>query len=93
MLFYLAKKRDWQIRESIRKSARRVATALTPRRSTFPKDVQRRKSSRGLTRIDEIPDTPRREKSPDVEKGNPKLMPFEMSEPPKKSGWGRKMGR
>jgi hypothetical protein len=91
-LFYLAKKRDWQIRESIRKSARRVATALTPRRSTFPKDIQKKKPSRGLTRIDEVPNTPRT-KSTDVEKANAKLMEFEMTEPPKHSKWGRKFGR
>jgi len=91
ILFYLAKKRDWQIRESIRKSARRVATALTPRRSTFPKDIQK-KSSRGLTRIDEVPNTPRT-KNTDVEKANAKVMQFEMTEPPKQSKWGRKFGR
>jgi hypothetical protein len=70
-----------------------VVTALTPRRSTFPKDVQRRKSSRGLTRIDEVPNTPREMRSSDIEKGNSKLMQFEMSEPPKQSKWARKLGR
>lgn len=76
----------------MRRSARRVVTALTPRRSAFPKDVQKRKSTRGLTRIDEVPNTPR-SKNTDVEKANPKLMQFEMSEPPKKSKWGGKFGR
>ncbi|KAG4421805.1 hypothetical protein IFR04_005055 [Cadophora malorum] len=92
VLFYLAKKRSWQVRESIRRSARRVATALTPRRSTFPKDVHSR-SNRGLTKIDEVP-TPKRAKAADVEKGHPKLMSFEMAEPPsKESKWARKFGR
>lgn len=95
VLFYFAKKRDWQIRESIRKSARRVASALTPRRTTFPKDVQKRKSNKGLSRIDEIPNSPRT-RSTDIEKGNPKLE-FEMAEldvkPTKQSKWARKFGR
>ena len=93
MLWYLAKKRSWEIRKSIRKSARRVATALTPRRSTFPKDIQsKRRSTRGLTKINEVPNTPRT-RSTDVEKANPKLTSFEMSEPPKQSKWARKLGR
>ncbi|QSS57734.1 hypothetical protein I7I53_12013 [Histoplasma capsulatum var. duboisii H88] len=37
VLFYIAKKRSWEIRASIRRSARRLATPLTPRRfSTAP---------------------------------------------------------
>ena len=88
----MAKKRSWQVRESIRRSARRVATALTPRRSTFPKDVHSR-SNQGLTKIDEVP-TPKRAKAADVEKGHTKLMSFEMAEPPsKESKWARKFGR
>lgn len=93
VLWYYAKKRSWEVRKTIRKSARRVATALTPRRTTFPKDAlnPRRGSTRGLTRINEVPDTPRARD--DVEKGNPKLTSFEMSEPPTQSKWGRKLGR
>ncbi|RDL37076.1 Uncharacterized protein BP5553_04509 [Venustampulla echinocandica] len=92
VLWYYAKKRSWEVRKTIRKSARRVATALTPRRTAFPKDAlnPRRGSTRGLTRINEVPDTPR---APvDVEKGKPKLSSFEMSEPPQQSKWGRKFG-
>ncbi|RFU35151.1 hypothetical protein B7463_g1230, partial [Scytalidium lignicola] len=89
VLYYLAKKRSWEIRESIRRSARRVATALTPRRSTFPKDVRR---SRGLERIEEVPPTPKR-RMQDIEKGNPKIAQFEMSEPKKESKWARKFSR
>ncbi|KAI9054352.1 hypothetical protein LZ554_001515 [Drepanopeziza brunnea f. sp. 'monogermtubi'] len=91
VLFYLAKKRDWQVRQSIRRSARKVATALTPRRTTFPKDVHSRK---GLTKIDEVP-SPRGSKPADVEKANPKLMAFEMSEPPPSKGskWAKKFRR
>ena len=93
VLWYLAKKRSWEVRATIRKSARRVATALTPRRTTFPKDVhERRRSSRGLTKIDEAPNTPRT-KTSDVEKGMPKMSSFEMTEPPKKSKWAQKLGR
>ncbi|KAH8816195.1 hypothetical protein F5884DRAFT_663743 [Xylogone sp. PMI_703] len=89
VLYYLAKKRSWEIRESIRRSARRVATALTPRRSTFPKDVR---GSRGLERIDEVPPTPKI-RNHDLEKGNQKMSQFEMSEPKKESKWARKFGR
>ncbi|KAK0109765.1 hypothetical protein ONS95_002441 [Cadophora gregata] len=92
ILFYLAKKRSWQVRESIRRSARKVATALTPRRSTFPKDVHSR-SNRGLTKIAEVP-SPRRANTTDVEKGHTKLMSFEMAEPQfKESKWAKKFGR
>ncbi|KAL3422087.1 hypothetical protein PVAG01_06242 [Phlyctema vagabunda] len=90
ILYWQAKKRSWQVRKTIRKSARRVATALTPRRSTFPKDIR---NSRGLQKIDEVPPTPRR--TDDVEKGsgNSKMHSFEMAEPPKNSKWGKKFGR
>jgi len=90
ILFYLAKKRDWKIRESIRRSARRVASALTPKSARFPRDVRR--SRMGLTRIEEVPNTPRN-RSADVEKANPKQMSFELTAPPKKTRWERKSGR
>ncbi|KAF1733070.1 hypothetical protein CRV24_006967 [Beauveria bassiana] len=52
-LFFIAKKREWKVRETLRRSARRVATALTPRRSQFPESVKRSvaapKSSRRQT--------------------------------------------
>ncbi|RQM05992.1 hypothetical protein DH86_00002546 [Scytalidium sp. 3C] len=89
VLWYLAKKRSWEIRASIRRSARRVATALTPRRSTFPKDIRK---SRGLERIDELPPTPKI-RHDDVEKGSSKISQFEMSEPKKQSKWSRKFSR
>jgi hypothetical protein len=93
VLWYLAKKRSWEVRKTIRRSAKRVATALTPRRSTFPKDVQQpRRSTRGATQIDDIPPTPRIQNF-DVEKGRSKLSSFEMSEPPKKSKWAQKVQR
>jgi len=93
VLFYLAKKRSWEVRKTIRKSARKVADALTPRRSTFPKDVQRpKKGTRGLSRIEEIPNTPKA-KTTDIEKGDSKMSSFEMGEPPKKSAWSKKIGR
>ncbi|CAK7219245.1 hypothetical protein SBRCBS47491_003780 [Sporothrix bragantina] len=69
VLFYLAKKREWKVRESIRRSARKVVTALTPRRSEFPKSVKERRpdGSRGRVRLDDVPPTPRLPK--DLEKG------------------------
>ena len=67
VLFYLAKKREWKVRESIRRSARRVVTALTPRRSEFLKSVKDGpRGGRGV-RIDDVPPTPRLPK--DLEKG------------------------
>lgn len=70
VLFYLAKKKEWKIRESIRRSARKVVTALTPRRSEFPKSVKESsgRSSRGRVRLDDVPPTPRL-RPEDLEKG------------------------
>lgn len=69
-LFYIAKKREWKVRETIRRSARKVVTALTPRRSEFPSSVKDGlpKSRSGRTRVEEIPPTPRL-KPEDLEKG------------------------
>jgi hypothetical protein len=94
VLFYLAKKRSWEVRATIRRSARRVATALTPRRSEFPSSVkQGRRSSKNMSRIDEVPPTPKI-KGVDLEKGNVKTKTFEMKESPKPSSkWGRKTDR
>ena len=57
VLFYVAKKREWTVRETIRRSARKVVTALTPRRSEFPKSVKESRS--GRVRLDDVPPTPR----------------------------------
>jgi hypothetical protein len=69
VLFYLAKKREWKIRENIRRSARKVVSALTPRRSEFPRSVKESgRSSRGRVRLDDVPPTPRL-RPEDIEKG------------------------
>ncbi|KAI0392273.1 hypothetical protein F5Y17DRAFT_366530 [Xylariaceae sp. FL0594] len=70
VLFYLAKKREWKIRQSIRRSARKVVAALTPRRTEFPRSVKESsgRSSRGRVRLDDVPPTPRL-RPEDVEKG------------------------
>ncbi|KAI8631050.1 hypothetical protein F5Y19DRAFT_20192 [Xylariaceae sp. FL1651] len=70
ILFYLAKKREWKVRESIRRSARKVVSALTPRRSEFPRSVKESsgRSSRGRVRLDDVPPTPRL-RPEDIEKG------------------------
>lgn len=69
-LFYIAKKNEWKVRETIRKSARKVVTALTPRRTEFPSSVKNGpiKSRAGRARIDDVPPTPRL-KPEDLEKG------------------------
>ncbi|KAI3320202.1 hypothetical protein HD806DRAFT_538397 [Xylariaceae sp. AK1471] len=70
VLFYLAKKREWRVRESIRRSARKVVTALTPRRSEFPRSVKESsgRSSRGRVRLNDVPPTPKL-RPEDIEKG------------------------
>ncbi|KAH9907317.1 hypothetical protein F4778DRAFT_531102 [Xylariomycetidae sp. FL2044] len=70
VLFYLAKKREWKVRETLRRSARKVVTALTPRRSEFPRSVKESssRSARGRVRLDDVPPTPRL-RPEDVEKG------------------------
>jgi len=65
VLFFVAKKREWTIRETIRRSARKVVTVLTPRRSEFPKSVKE-----GRSRFDDVPPTPRiKPEYLDLEKG------------------------
>lgn len=67
VLFFVAKKREWTVKETLRRSARKVVTALTPRRSEFPKSV---KESGGRSRRDDVPPTPRiRPEYLDLEKG------------------------
>ncbi|RGP66224.1 hypothetical protein FLONG3_8953 [Fusarium longipes] len=74
-LFFIAKRREWTMRETIRKSARKVVTALTPRRTEFPSSVKDGPvpTHRNRTRIDDdVPPTPRivsRIRPEDLEKG------------------------
>ncbi|KAL6892838.1 hypothetical protein HDV57DRAFT_200560 [Trichoderma longibrachiatum] len=69
-LFFIAKKREWTIKETMRRSAKKVAIALTPRRSEFPRSVKgsTRSNRRGRTKLDDVPPTPRL-RPEDVEKG------------------------
>lgn len=68
-LFYVAKKREWKVREGLRRSARKVVTALTPRRTEFPRDVKNASpNSRRRERMDDVPPTPRI-RPEDLEKG------------------------
>jgi hypothetical protein len=70
-LFFIAKRREWTMRETIRKSARKVVTALTPRRTEFPSSVKDGPipTHRNRTRIDDdVPPTPRI-RPEDLEKG------------------------
>ena len=66
VLFYLAKKREWRVRENLRRSARKVVTALTPRRSEFPRSVKGFKDPDRDR--DHVPPTPRL-RPEDLEKG------------------------
>ncbi|KAI9682373.1 MAG: hypothetical protein M1817_000427 [Caeruleum heppii] len=92
ILFYVAKKRQWEIRKSIRRSARR----LTGNHSTAKAQKTSRRQ-RGLSRIPESTDLPQRK---DVEKGQIKVTStFEVETPAQKpwgqsmSGLGKKIGR
>ncbi|KND90589.1 hypothetical protein TOPH_04785 [Tolypocladium ophioglossoides CBS 100239] len=70
-LFFVAKKREWKVRETVRRSARKVVTALTPRRTAFPDSVKKSTGSsrRGRAKAaDDVPPTPRL-RPEDVEKG------------------------
>lgn len=72
----IAKRREWTIKETIRRSAKKVATALTPRRTEFPDWVKdsdsmasSKSSKRGRPQINnDVPPTPRL-RPEDVEKG------------------------
>ena len=93
-LFYVAKKREWKIREGLRRSAKKVVTALTPRRSEFPKNVKgsSARASRGRVRLDDVPPTPRL-RPEDLEKGNVKPVAVRQSpqgRSSKKNNWPMK---
>lgn len=85
VLFYVAKKREWTVKETLRRSARKIVTALTPRRSEFPRSVKESTGRGGdRARLDDVPPTPRiKSQYLDLEKGLDK---------PKKKGisFGRK---
>lgn len=79
------------MRATIRRSAKRVATALTPRRSEFPSSVKQGK--RNSRRIDEVPPTPK-VRGFDLEKGSAKITSSEVNETDKPSSkWARKTDR
>lgn len=64
----MAKKREWKVRENLRKSARKVVTALTPRRAEFPRELKDGDPrSKGRARLDDVPPTPKLPE--DLEKG------------------------
>jgi hypothetical protein len=76
ILFYLAKKREWKVRERLRRSARKVVAALTPRRSEFPRSLKdpdnesNHSRSNRRPRHDNVPPTPRlRPDQLDLEQG------------------------
>ncbi|KAK7422268.1 hypothetical protein QQZ08_009574 [Neonectria magnoliae] len=68
ILFFIAKKREWKVKETLRKSTRKVINALTPRRSEFPSSVKGSSSRRSRARLDDVPPTPRL-RPEDLEKG------------------------
>lgn len=67
------------MRQTIRKSARKVVTALTPRRSEFPSSVREARRAKN----NEVPPTPRL-RTEDMEKG---LAKAEAKR--KEEGWDR----
>ncbi|OIW24919.1 hypothetical protein CONLIGDRAFT_75798 [Coniochaeta ligniaria NRRL 30616] len=92
VLFYLAKKREWKVRETIRKSTRKVVAALTPRRSEFPRSVKESTGGRskgGRVRLDDVPPTPRL-KPEDLEKGYGPRVTLAAIDKKKRSNFSRK---
>lgn len=73
-LFFIAKKREWKVRETLRRSARKVAAALTPRRTEFPDSVKGRSgpSRQGRPSRFASKENMLRSSSEDVEKGLPR---------------------
>lgn len=69
-LFFIAKRREWTMKETLRRSARKVKTALTPRRTEFPDYVKDGPSSsrRARVRLGDVPPTPKLTPE-DIEKG------------------------
>ena len=56
------------MKETLRRSARKVVTALTPKRSEFPRSVKDSVGRGGrMNKLDEVPPTPRVPR--DLEKG------------------------
>ncbi|KAI9818764.1 MAG: hypothetical protein M1827_007584 [Pycnora praestabilis] len=93
ILFYLAKKRSWEIRKSIRRSARRLTGNFKTSKSQ-----QASRKRQGLSRIPEA--TPISRKTQDVEKGKVQMSTFEVEAPtPKERSWrqalwgGKDLGR
>lgn len=86
ILFYVAKKREWKMREKLRQSARKVVNALTPRRSEFPKEVRNAHRGRKGIRLDDVPPTPRLTPE-DIEKG----LSVNISSEGRKKKWGRNL--
>ncbi|KAK5662053.1 hypothetical protein OQA88_10167 [Cercophora sp. LCS_1] len=69
VLFFIAKKREWTMRETLRRSTRKVVAALTPRRTEFPKSVKETMGKGGrMNKLDDVPPTPKLKPS-DLEKG------------------------
>ncbi|KAH8176808.1 hypothetical protein LIA77_01890 [Sarocladium implicatum] len=75
-LFFVAKQREWTMKETIRRSAKKVKTVLTPRRFEFPDSVKDSDSTASLKSFkrgrgkndNDVPPTPRL-RPEDVEKG------------------------
>lgn len=60
MLFYVAKKRQWEVRKTIKRASRRVVSKVDPRQS-------RQSRPKGMVRMQ---DPPPSAKPADLEKGN-----------------------
>ena len=68
VLFYLSKKRQWEVRKTIRRTTTKVVRAMTPRTATFGKGVlSPRADKQGHTFMHKNKDL--NEKHGDVEKG------------------------
>ncbi|KAI9748940.1 MAG: hypothetical protein M4579_007066 [Chaenotheca gracillima] len=83
VLFYLAKKRQWEIRRSIRRSARRLTGNFT--------NAKARSANRKASGLSRLADDPPRKKNVDIEKGNTKVTSTFEIESPTSQPWTSKV--
>lgn len=72
-LFFIAKKREWTMKETIRRSARKIKTVMTPRRSEFPSSVKKQMGESNSSR--RTRPSPSRSSDEDLEKAWPLSAP------------------
>ncbi|KAI9890978.1 MAG: hypothetical protein M1814_003479 [Vezdaea aestivalis] len=90
VLFFVAKKRSWEVRKSIRRTARRFTSRQSsiPTRSSPQKDSSKKQPATNGTKQG----TSSRAKVVDIEKGSPETKSSFEKEPAGPKSWRQKMG-